>query len=288
MYGESWMCRVKEVMQWFGDLEGVGYKDKFLIFVAKLLYLVIRFSLRLILGKDRRDRYLQQNKIHYTDFIYSDITVRIDGFIVTTRHHDDDLIFLHTSHEPEVAKVLTSNLKDDDVLIDVGANVGRYVLLASRIIRNGRIIAIEAHPKNYEFLLRNLKQNRVTAECINAAISDQPGTVNLHISTAGSGKHSIREGRIMKGAIQVSSVTLDSIIDEKKIDRIDWILIDVEGAENSVLKGGTKALSLARNIIVEIHYQENRDFVLGFLQQAGFKPLWLDADKIPPHLYAYK
>ena len=127
--------------------------------------------LRLILGKNRRDSLYIEGGLDFGDFLYKaakffrpgskllkfkvpkynyEFYCRInkDDFIVMTRHEDVIIQYFHP--------------KEGDVVIDVGAHIGRYTIIASkRVGPNGKVIAIEADPSNFEMLNRNIQLNRL-------------------------------------------------------------------------------------------------------------------------------
>src|SRR6185295_8723804 len=85
------------------------------------------------------------------------------------------------------SKYLSDRLKDGDIFIDVGANVGYHTLLASRLVgANGKVFAIEAASKTYAQLLKNLSENQVNnVTAFHVAVSDIPGQVPVWISRKG-------------------------------------------------------------------------------------------------------
>lgn len=152
--------------------------------------------------------------------------------------------------------------KAGDVVIDVGAHVGRYALLAgNRVGRSGKVIAIEADPETFGVLRRNVELNHLSNVIpINYAaystkcqmVLYQPGKKSgptiYNTVVASRGGHS--------QGIAVTASTLDEILEEKHLGyKVDWMKIDVEGAEFDVLQGASRILSINSDIhlLVEIH-----------------------------------
>ena len=75
---------------------------------------------------------------------------------------------------------------------------------------------------------------------------------------------------IKKFIIEVETVLLDDIINELKIKKIDFLKIDIEGAELEALKGAEKSLKITRNIAMELHYDGEDEEVKKFLEERGF------------------
>lgn len=270
------------LLEWLSEPEGLTTKDKFSIYSAKLIYLFLRLILRLFLGKQKRDNYFIHSNIIPGKFMPYDARVKYNGFLVHVRKDDDDLNLLIPSHEPEIVKLLRDSIKEDDNFIDVGASIGKYVLLASKYIKRGRIIAIEPNPEAFQVLTENMRLNALGVECLDVAVSDHGGFEKLYIGGRGSATSSIvaRNGEY----VQVKSRTMDSLLTEFKFSKIDWLLIDVEGVEDKVLNGGIKTLSITNNIIVEVHSEENFRFVTTLLKRHGFEVTTIAEGYSVPHI----
>jgi FkbM family methyltransferase len=138
--------------------------------------------------------------------------------------------------EPAITFLVRHRLRPGATVVDVGANLGYYVLLASRAVGpRGRVLGFEPEPSNLEFLKRSLTLNGVAnAEVSGAALGDRDGTAVLHLSPRAPGLHSIVQP-VGTESVEVPLRRLDSIPLER---RIDLLLIDAEGAESLVVDGG--------------------------------------------------
>lgn len=167
--------------------------------------------------------------------------------------------------EPGTAALVKSILKEGMTFIDIGANVGTYSYMASKIVGDtGRVFAFEPHPGCFSIL------KKITKKCKNIiayqkAVSDKEGIIKFHISTNNSAAHSIYGSEEKSNAINVESVRLDDIFkDENK--KIDLILMDVEGAEPSVIDGMKFLLSTNSNM------QIITEFNTECLNRANYSP----------------
>jgi FkbM family methyltransferase len=138
-------------------------------------------------------------------------------------------------------------------VVDVGAHVGKYTLRACRMVGPaGRVIAIEAHPINYSLLVENVRLNGGrNVRTVRCAAWNVRTKLGLFIGCS-SGHHSLKfdDGR---GCLQVQTRTIDDILEEHEIEQVDWIKIDVEGAEVEVLEGARKTITTSRpKIILEV------------------------------------
>jgi len=157
----------------------------------------------------------------------------------------------------------------DWIIVDVGANFGIYALRASKMVgKNGLVIAIEPEPLNFKILKQHARINRITnIRLINSAIGDRVGTVNLYLN--GNASHSIKQPGYDGKYAKVPIVTLDHVIKLLKINHVDLLKIDAEGAELDVLIGLNKLQP--KRIVMEYHGQENAQKVSILLKSLGYK-----------------
>lgn len=129
------------------------------------------------------------------------------------------------------------NLKEGDVVIEVGAYLGFYVVGASvRVGDVGKVIAIEAVEDNYRTLKRNVFVNNLkNVVCINKAAWRTRGALDLYVTN-----RQANSAYPLKGSaesIEVPCDTLDNIIEEQQLQHVDFVRIMVNGAEADVLEG---------------------------------------------------
>jgi FkbM family methyltransferase len=238
--------------------------------------MIYRVFLRLKLGKQKRNKYLKEKMIVITDFL-PERPYSINGFKVILRKGSNDFSMFCLPREEEIVNYLKIN--DNETFVDVGANVGAYSLkIASDYKSKGiKVIAIEAHPANYKALCKNIDINKFTnIHAINKAVSDHKGIVTMYerknlkrIIPEWYTIHETFSGHQLdkRYSIEVESDTLDAILDNYKVD---FIKIDIEGAEVEALKGATNTLDRLRKIIVEIH-ENNFDKVKHILEDHNFE-----------------
>jgi FkbM family methyltransferase len=260
--------------------EGHGAKifDRFVLFSLRLIYLGVRVLLRIILGKERRDRIYREKDINFKDFLYrslkllgidKSVMLKFDvptyGYRVYCPINKEDFAIM-SRHEDEIIDHF--NTKQGDIVVDVGAHMGKYTIIASkRVGANGKVIAIEAHPGNYEMLNRNIKLNGLTnVTTLNYAVYSKESKIKLFLPGEKS-NHTIYNTLISSRAtneekfVEVNANTLDSLLQQGGISHaeVNWIKIDVEGAEFEVLKGAHDIMSNSNNItfLIEIHNLED-------------------------------
>jgi FkbM family methyltransferase len=142
-------------------------------------------------------------------------------------------------------------LQSGNTVIDIGAGIGDDVVAFSRLVgRNGRVIALEAHPRTFRCLLKTIAANRLeNVTALNFAVSDQEGEVCISDEDNYLG-NGIVSGT---GAIKVRASTLDHILGEIGVMHTDLVKINIEGAETSALHGMNQILSTLPHIVVSCH-----------------------------------
>jgi FkbM family methyltransferase len=140
-------------------------------------------------------------------------------------------------------------------VIDIGAHVGYYSLLAARSIGStGRVISFEPSPGNFELLVYNIGLNGLgkIIQAENAALGDVSGELDLYLSIYNTGDHRIYQtlsdddeifnAGAVRPSVRVAVMALDEYLAERDISKVDIVKIDVQGAEMSVLSGMKKTL----------------------------------------------
>ena len=277
--------------------------DKWILFFFKIIYLGIRFSVKMALGRKRRDRIYVGLGIHFNDsfgpsfyivsFLYKTIkflrlgnpvSLKINvpkyGYKVLCPIKKEEIVNM-TIREDEIIEHFTP--KQGDIVVDIGANIGRYTIISSkRVGTNGKVVAIEAHPGNFEMLNRNIKLNQLTNVIpLNYAAYSKETKIKLYVPDEESGYtiyHTLME-RTGKKFVEVDAITLDYLLlqlngirDGVEGVEVNWIKIDVEGAEFEVLKGAANILSKSKDIalLIEVHGPDNYRPIVEFLNSYNF------------------
>lgn len=170
--------------------------------------------------------------------------------------------------------------------LDVGAYVGQYSLLASRLVHeSGAVIAVEPTPSVFAQLKRNIKLNQcrnVTA--IHAAISATSGTGTLYFYSGSSDQNSLRPlDAECSASVEVTLMSLDQIVSESGLSRVDLIKIDVEGNELYALRGGAETIRRYRPcLVLEISRHQRTYGYTGAALKAVLDGFGYDVFKIDP------
>ena len=191
-----------------------------------------------------------------------DNIVDVNGYKLLVMPNDlgisSELLMFQT-HEPLTTRLLSKELRKGMTCLDVGSNIGYYAMLESHIVGNeGKIIAIEPSPNNYEYLKKNLElQPTSNIDAYNFAAADKDGQVNFLIYKESNGCMTIPDGEkttIPGEVIKVQAKRLDNFLDEISVKKVDFVRMDVEGYEYHILKGMKNTIKNSKPMFqIEVH-----------------------------------
>jgi FkbM family methyltransferase len=143
--------------------------------------------------------------------------------------------------EPQDVRFFLSLLEPGMTVLDVGANIGMYTVLAARRVGPaGRVHAFEPTPAVAGSLLRNIALNALDNVVVNeAAVSDTAGVATLFLGET-CDRSSLAGGGT---PVQVEAVTLDGYLADCEVPKVDVVKMDVEGAEARALRGAGRLLA---------------------------------------------
>ncbi|MBV6434533.1 MAG: hypothetical protein IANPNBLG_04786 [Bryobacteraceae bacterium] len=156
-----------------------------------------------------------------------------------------------------------NNVKPGDVVVDVGAHIGTF---DDDALSRGakKAILVEPDPVNVECIRRNFAKEIAEGKVIVVPEGAWSSRATLEFSTgvanSGTGSFVLHE----KGgaAIKVPVRPLDEILAQLGVDRIDYLKMDIEGAEREALKGASRTLAKSRPVIMLDHYHLPDDAVV--------------------------
>jgi FkbM family methyltransferase len=151
-------------------------------------------------------------------------------------------------YEPETTPLFFDRAREAAVVVDVGAFVGFFSLLAALANRQSRVFAFEPMPDNAERLRRHIELNRLNnVEFVPAAVASASGSAELyHTGSAHPSSTSLvrdfMDAHDNLHASVVPTVALDDFLDERGVDRVSLIKLDIETGEPEALRGMTRTL----------------------------------------------
>ena len=213
---------------------------------------------------------------------------RIDTYSLVQRY-----IYYFGIWEPHLTRWIQSRLKPGDVFVDIGANVGYFTLLASRLVGpEGRVLAIEASPEIHAQLQANVAGNDArNVRTVNVAVAEVPGELTLFPGDAlTTTSPAWAELKHLPRGPSVPALPLPDILEPSELGRVRFVKIDVEGGEWSVVQGMVGMLERLppdAEVMVEVtpvamqaHGKTMDDLVLAFAQR-GFHAYRITNDYTP-------
>lgn len=169
--------------------------------------------------------------------------------------------------------------KGGDTIVDVGAGLGAETIFFARVVgAAGHVFSIEAHPGIYAYLERSIGMNHFDhVKTYNVALSNKRETVHI--------KDDLDDllGNFIVGqsdGVPVKAITLDELCATEKIERIDFLKMNIEGSERAAVEGMVKSLSKIAIVCISCHdfkyrrtndpFFETKAFVQSFLEKSGF------------------
>ncbi len=164
-------------------------------------------------------------------------------------------------HEMKTTELFIKLIGRGSTIIDVGANVGFFTLLAAKLAgKKGTVLSFEPDPTSFSLLARSIERNNFrNVRLYQESVSNVDGQKLLHLSvTQNRGLHSMATD-FGGQSILVPSARLDTVAKTLGIGPIDLLKIDVEGAEPEVLEGAESLIyeSKVRNVIMEWEHPES-------------------------------
>ena len=200
-------------------------------------------------------------------------------FIITEGHKmyldEKDMLGLSLcgDYEEKMVRFMKSQVHEGDTVLDLGANIGHYTLKFSKIVgERGKVYAFEPDPINFKLLELNILINGYKNTIpFQKAVSNKAGKVKFYISNAKS--HNLYKCDY-HDVITVDSVKLDDFLREKKVD---FVKIDIEGAEGEAIKSTDKIIHQNKNIRILFEFKKIIDKtevsckeLLDYLEGLGF------------------
>ena len=184
-------------------------------------------------------------------------------------------IFLH---EPESTRAFWDAIASGMIVVDGGANMGGYSLLASqRAGAEGRVFAFEPDPNNYARLVKQIGHS-TNVQPVQKAIAAASGESLLFLDSFHAG-HTLVDGRVGERGISVGVTSLDDFVRDHSLPGIDVVKLDIEGAELLAIDGMQRLLRSERRpvILCEVHPPITPEEFISKLDEVGYRTRILDA-----------
>jgi FkbM family methyltransferase len=217
--------------------------------IRKILFLIYKISVKFLRGHGIA-RFYPVTVID--NFLISHLKPKfaeVEEHKIFLDSLDSLRLSVNEAHEPFETELVKNAVKKGDVVLDIGAHIGYYTLIFAKLVgERGKVFAFEPEPTNFALLSKNVEINGYrNVILVQKAVSDKTGRIKLYLckdSTAIHNIHNLGNGR---QSIEIESIRLDDYF--KNYDgKIDFIKMDIEGAEGVALQGMSSLLSKNRNV----------------------------------------
>jgi FkbM family methyltransferase len=188
------------------------------------------------------------------------------------------------TYEPHLTAVFERHCRPGMTVVDVGANLGYFSLLASRLVGpDGRVVALEPNSENCRLLLSSLRVSGISNVELLPVAADVARGWAYYATHVGSNGGLVEDGELLSSfGTVVPTFRLDDLIERK----VDFLKMDVEGAEGRVVQGATRIIEKDRPIVTTELKEEMLQRVsdrsvadyLGYFGDLGYLPTLLDKD----------
>lgn len=236
----------------------------------KILKKIFKKTESMLSGKGLEKYYLIRVGYKFLRSNLKSDYVEIDGNKMFLDEFDSLRLSINEIYEEYETEFLKKIIKNGNIVLDVGANIGYWTLIFAKLVGDkGKVFAFEPDPENYRLLLKNIAANQVRNTIpIQKAVSNHNGKTTLFQSSDNKGDHRINDFYVFDGddqrkKIEIECVTLDSVFKEQ---RIDFVKMDIQGAEMLAIDGMTEILS--RNPTMSLLIE----FWPFAIEKSGFSP----------------
>jgi len=266
---------------------------KYLVWIYKLIYKMCFKILFGLFGHEFRKSYLIRVARVVDNLMVSPLKsdfTEVQGHKMFLDSKDDLRLSVHGVVEPFETEIVKKEIKEGDVVLDIGANIGYYSLIFAKLVgKEGKVFAFEPEPENFALLKKNVEINGYkNVILVQKAVSNKTGRTKLYLCEESAGDHSIYElnGR---QSMEIEVIRLDDYFIDYD-GKIDFIKIDVQGAEGEAIQGMPNLLNKNKTVKIIAEFCplglkrsgiEAEEF-LKLLQKHDFKLYRVDKQKIKP------
>ena len=208
--------------------------------------------------------------------------VEVEGHKIFLDDKDSLRLSINGSFEEFETETLKKIIKEGDVVIDIGANIGYYTLLFAKLVGGkGKVFAFEPDPDNFQLLKKNVEINGYQNVVLERkALSNKNGKTKLYLCDFNRGAHRIFESELCKKSIEIETVRLDDYFSKLHLNEpISFIKMDTEGSELGVIEGMRSILQENKDmkIMTEFapfsikEYGRKPEELMNVLTENGFK-----------------
>ena len=212
------------------------------------------------------------------------VRTKINGKSYSISSDDDYLDHVEGEFEPEMVSLFQSLLQPTDTVLDIGANIGCTSLLFGDLAR--QVYSFEPSPTTHRWLVENVQRAKLNnVEPLNLGLGKDAGTFELTFAPNNRSGGFVSNLTSASEGHQVEQITIargDDFIREHQIAKVDFIKIDVEGFEQSVIEGLAETIARDQPIVV----LELNHWCLNAFQRTSVPDFFDFLRGVFPYLYA--
>jgi FkbM family methyltransferase len=181
--------------------------------------------------------------------------VNVLGHRMRLDANDRAELSIHGIYEPLTTDLVQAEIAPGSVVLDIGANIGYFTLIfAKRVGPTGHVFAFEPEPGNFALLQDNVAANGYSNVTLSRlAVSDRAGRVRLYVDAGNPGDCRIYDSHDRRASLEIETVRLDDYWDPP-FGRIDFIKMDIQGAEPAALRGMLGLLEKHRQVKLVVEF----------------------------------
>lgn len=196
-------------------------------------------------------------------------------------------IDLKRYNDSSILQLVKKIIPEDPVIVEAGAHHGEDTCNMKHLWPKSTIFAFEPNPNSFSLTKERIK-NLSDVYCFPLGLYDYSGSHVFYKCNLDDGASSFLESTEKRKSfyrdqapIEINCITLDDFAEENNIEKVDFVWLDVEGAELNVFKGAKKVLENLDAVYLEVNFQEFRkgmtqyEDVKRFLEKAGFFQIYI-------------
>lgn len=195
-------------------------------------------------------------------------------------------IFFFGEYETGTNEAMARYIKPDDIVIEAGANLGSETILIARQLKGGHLYSFEPNPYTFDRLKVNVNINGLkNVDVYDDALGEKDGTIHFHIypkNFCNPGMSSKYMATKETRKIDVNQLTLDTFVKTHHVPRVNFIKMDIQGAEMDLILGAHDTISKYKPTIFAEAFDLFNDTqqLYGKLKEYGYNVYFIDDHSI--------
>lgn len=176
-------------------------------------------------------------------------TAIVDGHKMLLDSTDSLYLSINGEYEVLETSLVKKVVKPGNIVVDIGAHIGYYTLIFAKLVGpTGKVFAFEPDPENFSLLKKNIEMNGYkNVILVQKAVADKNSKIKLYLSEKNKGDHRIYDSFDNREVVEVEAIKLDDYLKDY-LDKINFIKMDIEGAEGGAILGMKNLLAQNKNI----------------------------------------